>query len=241
MKKDDRKFRHELKFLIGREKSILIQNRLLGVLKEDRHASNKKYRVTSLYLDDYQLSSYFTKLDGVANRTKYPLRAYNLSVERINFEIKFKNENLINKQSFLLTRDEFNKYINEGSNALADISDADELEKIAGLKDRLGLLKPKIIVDYIRTPLILEEGNVRITIDEDLRYATQSADFFDDENQVYTNVFNKNEVILEIKYDEYLPKIIQALLSEMELYKIAYSKYVLCMQSARAKYQLIRS
>lgn len=68
-------------------------------------------------------------------------------------------------------------------------------------------LRPKTIVDYIREPFIFAPGNVRVTLDSDIRIGVRCADFFNPSG--VTIPAGDAPIILEVKWDEFLPDIIR--------------------------------
>ena len=64
-------------------------------------------------------------------------------------------------------------------------------------------LRPKTLVEYTRYPFIYDAGNVRVTIDRDIRTGITSTDLFDPSPLVPT--FGTD--VLEVKYDKRSKKI----------------------------------
>lgn len=217
-------YRHELKFIISFKQAQLLQMRLQKILAIDQFAFDEEYRVTSLYFDDYQNSCLVDKINGLAERTKYRLRVYNLDRKKINWEIKTKKDDLIAKKIQKITFAEYKKIITGEKN----------------LTNNFKLLQPKIIVDYKRLPLTWPAGKVRITFDKDLQMSTSSNDIFAEKEQAYQFVLPAGEVIFEVKYEGFLPEILKQLVSEFHLAQTAVSKYVLCQQLAYSRWQIPR-
>lgn len=236
MTKKDQIFRRELKYLLSRAQASLVQQRLQQILQRDQALldDSTSYRVTSLYFDDYQLSSYFNKLDGHPKRAKFRLRAYDLNDDKINFEVKIKNDEVVRKETLRISKADYLAIIKNG-----DLSSLAASPWSAMLEARL--MKPKIIVDYWRTPLVWQSGQVRVTLDDELQVSTSDPDIFKEENQIFYPVLAPDQVILEVKYNNYLPVAISQLLSEIPLHQIAVSKYTLAMQRARSLHTLIRN
>lgn len=84
-------------------------------------------------------------------------------------------------------------------------------------------LKPKTIVDYIREPFIYGPGNVRITLDYEIKTGLRSLDFLNP-NSITISV-DQNPIILEVKWDEFLPSIIKDAVQLEGRRTSAYSKY----------------
>lgn len=92
---------------------------------------------------------------------------------------------------------------------------------------RTRLLRPKVIVEYDRVPYIYPQGNVRITLDENIRSSSRVELFLED--QIPTRpILPAGQHILEVKYDEYLPDFIYRAVQLQELHRTAFSKYYLC-------------
>ena len=92
---------------------------------------------------------------------------------------------------------------------------------------RTRLLRPKVIVDYAREAYLHPAENVRITFDLSLRSGLASTDLFNPKVPTVCP-HDRNVEILEVKFDNYLPNHISALLRGVEAERSAVSKYVLC-------------
>ncbi len=93
-------------------------------------------------------------------------------------------------------------------------------------------LKPVVIVDYEREPYVFKYGNVRVTFDIDLRVPLNSLDIFEPAI-ASKKIFEEDVLILEIKYDKYLPTYIKNLLQIESGHAMAISKYVYCREYLR--------
>ena len=93
----------------------------------------------------------------------------------------------------------------------------------ADMKTRL--LRPKTVVQYMRVPFIYAPGNVRVTIDWDIRTG-QPADFLKPDG--LTLPVEDNVTLLEVKWDEYLPGVIKRAAARKSREPSAYSKYAAC-------------
>lgn len=94
------------------------------------------------------------------------------------------------------------------------------------------LMRPKIIVDYLREAYFLDEGNVRITFDKQLQAGTHSVDMFDP-NLILTTILPKNILIMEVKYDDFLPAFVRRILKGQPKDHCAISKFLLCSKELR--------
>ena len=167
---------------------------------------------------------------GVYARQKWRVRIYNYKDDRISLERKKKRGNYIFKESAPLSREEFERIVAGDFGFL--LRRQENLCREFWVECTAALLRPKVIVDYRRTPLILEEGTVRLTFDEDVRAAVGSFDIFDPALPVIS-AQEPDKVLLEVKYTEFLPRFIRQLLSDGAKEYHSFSKYVACYEAAR--------
>ena len=83
-------------------------------------------------------------------------------------------------------------------------------------------LVPKNIVEYTREAFIFGNLNIRITFDSDIRSTTLSADLF---NLDVPMIKLTDKIILEVKYDTFIPEYIKAVLNQIDKKTVSYSKY----------------
>ena len=83
-------------------------------------------------------------------------------------------------------------------------------------------LRPKNIVDYQREAFIYPMGNVRITLDYDIRTSNTVHDFLQPEP---IPIPIQGVYILEVKYDNFLPELIRGMVSLSSRRSTAFSKY----------------
>ena len=83
-------------------------------------------------------------------------------------------------------------------------------------------LRPKNIVDYRRDAFIFKAGNVRITLDYDIRTCFTIEDFL---KRQYISIPISGVIILEVKYDNFLPELIRGITTLSSRQSTAFSKY----------------
>ena len=217
-------FRHEVKHEISKTDMLILRQRLRAVMKPDAHAVNGQYEIRSLYFDNLNDKALREKLDGVNIREKYRIRLYNNDPSIIHLERKFKHGGLGYKDSANLTP--------EQAQAIAD-GDVDWMshstdEVILGFYTRIRNegLAAKVIVDYTREPFIFGPGNVRVTLDYNIRTGMGCTDFL---NPACVTVPIKDDpCILEVKWDSYLPDVIRDAVQLDSRRAGAFSKYAAC-------------
>lgn len=94
------------------------------------------------------------------------------------------------------------------------------------------MMRPRVIVDYEREPWIMDTGTVRITMDSNVRAAVGSFDIFD-ASLPTISVLEPGKLVMEVKYTEFLPRILKDILPPKAAEFAAVSKYVLCCEKTR--------
>lgn len=217
--------RSELKFGITYVDYQILKMRLRHIMKLDSNAgANGRYLIRSCYFDNFDNKVMNEKKEGFLNRDKYRVRIYNKSDAVIHLERKSKRNNQTFKSKCKLTKKEFERMRVNDFEWMKD----DERSLIQNLyKDiKLYHLKPMNVVDYEREAYLYEHGNVRITFDCKVQTSMRNTDMFN-KTLPMVDVLEQNEVILEVKYDNYLPTIIKMLLQGIHTRHEAYSKYQL--------------
>lgn len=218
------KLRHERKHEICFADLLALRTRLSALMDQDSHAVNGCYGIRSLYFDNLADKALREKLDGVSRREKFRLRYYNGDVSFLLLEKKSKYGSLCQKVQTPLTRDAV-QALAQGDARLLRESDAPLARELADKMLTQGL-RPRTIVDYVREPFVYGPGNVRVTLDYGLRTAPASAGFLDPE--CATIPAPGAPVILEVKWDAFLPDIIRDAVQVPGVHSAAFSKYAAC-------------
>ncbi len=219
-------FRSELKHYINYQDYLIIKSRISKVLDLDKNTNNNfEYKIRSIYFENFNDKVLQEKLLGLNKRDKFRIRFYNDDESFIRLEKKSKINGLCKKISCPLSKDEALKIINGDISFL--INSFEPLFHELYIKMKTEFLKPRTIVDYEREAYIYKVGNVRITFDKNLRTGIVSNDIFNKE-LCTINPINKDYIVLEVKYDEFLPDFILDLIQLGERTKTSISKYALC-------------
>lgn len=218
--------RHELKYRIDLLQYQVLKKNLAAVLSPDPHmGAEGRYTIRNLYFDDFRNSALYEKQAGIARRKKYRLRIYNHSDAVIKFERKTKFDNYIRKESVRLTRSEADRIIAGDLTFLT--TSKNSLLKAFYLECRRNLLRPVVVVEYDREAYVHPVGNVRVTLDSGLRTRLGLASFFDCNTCTMTAV-DEPGVILEIKYNDVLPRHIRGLFLDTIRPRSAIGKFAIC-------------
>ncbi len=220
-------FRSELKHYINYQDYLIIKSKISNFLTLDKNVykDSFEYKIRSIYFDNFNNKVLEEKLLGLNKRDKFRIRLYNDDDSFIRLEKKSKINGLCKKISEPITKDEVLKIINNDIEFL--IKSQKQLFQDLYIKMKTEFLKPKTIVDYEREAYIYKIGNVRITFDKNLRTGIVSNDIFNKELCTISPI-NKDYIVLEVKYDEFLPEFILNLIQLGERSKTSISKYALC-------------
>ena len=218
------KYRHELKQEISYLDMLVLRQRLLAVMQRDLHAADGKYEIRSLYFDNARDKALREKTDGVNVREKFRIRYYNGDSSFIKLEKKSKINGLCLKENARLTKEETQAIIDGNVGWMKDSNES--LIRELYIKMITQGLRPKTIVDYTREPFIFAPGNVRVTLDYNIRTGMLGTDFF---NMSCTTIpAGEDAIILEVKWDEFLPDIIRDIVQLKNGRAGAFSKYAAC-------------
>ena len=226
--------RHELKYHITPAELTVLRGVLAPVMQLDPNGNeNNEYHIRSLYFDTINDDALEEKIAGVGNRKKYRIRIYNFSDRVIKLECKSKYGDLISKQSVSIPRELAEQLI---------AGDPDGLQRMRHplfhdvyREMRTRLLRPAVIVDYVREAYIHQAEEVRITFDKQVRTGLYSVDMFNPQIPTYP-VFDDPVEILEVKFDEFLPGYLQSILSGVTAQRSAISKYTWCRRYENKEY-----
>lgn len=219
--------RHELKYQISIADCFAIRQRLRPVMKPDEHTGEDgKYTIRSIYFDNSDDKALREKVNGVQKREKFRIRYYNDDFSFLVLEKKIKWNSLCQKIDARLTEQECRALLKGGTGWM--MTHPSGLVRELYCKMGSQQLKPRVLVSYIREPYVYAAGNVRVTFDSHIRSTLFHRSFLE-ERVLDIDVADKpGTIILEIKFDAFLPDVIQDLLQTENIRQQAYSKYEAC-------------
>ncbi|TYQ18401.1 UNVERIFIED_CONTAM: VTC domain-containing protein [Acetivibrio alkalicellulosi] len=219
------KLRQEFKIFLNYFDYLIIRSRLKAVIPQDKNVNDAgEYKIRSLYFDNVDDKALWEKLCGVNFREKFRIRCYNDNYDFINVEKKSKINGLCNKISERVTKDEVRKIL-DGDIGWMLNSNRPLISELY-VKMKTQHLRPKTIVDYLREPYIYTAGNVRITLDRNIKTGVNSINMLDP--NVPMVKANEQTILLEVKYDNFIPTMISELIQIQNRQTSAFSKYVSC-------------
>ena len=219
------RLRHESKHQVSPQEDLVLAGRLRSLFPHDAHAGpDGTYRVTSLYFDTPYDAALREKLDGVDRREKFRLRYYGESPAWLKLEKKYKVNGLCGKRSARLTLEEAERLLS-GEDAFL-LERGEPLLSELYHKLRGTLLRPRTVVCYDREAFLYAPGNVRVTLDRDLRTCGDSTGFLSPGSFPLKPL--DALTVLEVKYDAFLPDLVRLAVQIPDRRAAACSKYALC-------------
>ena len=218
-------FRNEHKYICSAAQLSELKVRLAALMTPDPHSeADGQYRVRSLYLDTYDNRLMRENEDGTSPREKWRIRSYNLDRRYVSLECKMHEGDRVRKQICSIPA------------ALLDEILHDHWPQISPQTPPLlnrfltlhytQLLHPTVIVDYMRTPLLFSEGNVRVTFDCGIASGAELTRYWD-EDAALRPVLPAGRELLEVKFDDFLPGSVQQAMQMRDLQRTSFSKYYL--------------
>jgi len=227
MTTNTKKLRYERKYLLDRDTALYLKQRVSYVLSPDDSSPDGSYRVSSMYFDDHYNTSFYEKKNGVLRRDKFRARFYNRSFDKIRLECKHKHDKMICKEGYTITYEQYQMMCESDYDFMKD-QPSSVFEKFY-TTHLLKRMRPVIMVEYIRNAFMHSTGNVRLTFDSDLS-ATKP------QIGVSHSVMPIENVILEIKYDNFIPLFINELITGAPFtQQLSISKFVMAKHALQGK------
>nr|WP_300676121.1 polyphosphate polymerase domain-containing protein [uncultured Acetatifactor sp.] len=221
------RFRHELKYSIGYPQYLELRSRVRAVMKTDPHTGEDgRYLIRSIYFDNFADKALREKVDGASKREKFRIRYYNDDFSFITLEKKIKDNALCMKCDARITEEECRMLLAGDLDWMR--GHASPLVQELYSKMRYQLLRPRVLVSYVREPYIYAPGNVRVTFDSSIRTSLYHRTFLEEQVADVSATDYPQDMILEVKFDAFLPGIIEDIIQIGAVRQQAFSKYAAC-------------
>ena len=216
------RLRHEEKHQVNLREALVLSRRLEKLFPRDPHAGPEgSYQVVSLYYDDPYDTALRQKLDGVNRREKFRLRYYGEEPAFFKLEKKYKVKGLCGKGTCRLSREEGERLLRRDFAFLLEKEEPLAREFYAKLRRGLA---PKTVVRYTREAFLYAPGNVRVTLDGDIRAGAPERFLIPQKLLPALGGL----AVVEVKYDAFLPEIVKLAVQVPNRQGTACSKYALC-------------
>ena len=226
--------RYEFKYFLKDDIAETIFKIALNFMNIDKYAlkyGGKGYFVRSLYFDNSNYDNFYEKVDGMQVRKKFRLRTYNKTFDNSsNFYLEMKGRKLdriIKKRTSLKMN--YLKYF-QSLNKLNELyikSEQNDLIENFIFDYNRKKIYPKILVDYLRKPLVNKYGlYFRLTFDSNLIVA-KSRSLFENNSFHNNKKYKPGTTILEVKFERSMPAWFHRVVQTFNLRRQSISKYVL--------------
>ena len=211
--------RYELKYILTKEQTEFLRERLVGHLYVDQYGMTS---IASLYYDtpDYRLIR--TSIERPAFKEKIRLRSYGLATQNspVYLELKRKYDGVVYKRRVSSTIPDVDMFFHREGSAGSSGQIAREIEYF---RDYYKNLKPACLIIYDRVAYYEKNGDLRLTIDYNPRYRTTDLNLTTSMDG--TSLLNEGDTILEVKVQGAMPLWLAHILDEGGIKKSSFSKY----------------
>ena len=214
--------RREKKYLIGKHEAALILGRVKATLRADPHNGPTGYKVRSLYFDTVFDEDFWDRINGLHDRRKIRLRLYPPNLDIAHLEMKEKSGQEQRKRSLRMNKKDAETMAGGKTDVLLGYEN-DFATELYLTMNREGYV-PRGISEYNRMAFFGIANDIRITFDSSLRGAVTSEALFK-ENLPASPVLSSEDVVLEVKYKNFLLGYVRDILGDNCKIEQAVSKY----------------
>lgn len=226
-------YRVENKYLVTDAQLALLAGRLKPVMAPDVHQAGSCYEIRSVYFDDFYDRCMDENEAGYDERRKYRIRIYDPDAQSAKLEIKEKLAGKTRKVGCTVSRAEAKGLMED---TLPLLLDSRAPLNLFQMSTRCTSMVPKALICYERTAFVYPVGNVRITFDRNIMASAHPEELFAEHPQTLVPVLPTGVHVLEVKYDELLPRFLFDRLEIGTLQPCAFSKYYLGRMAIRGEF-----
>jgi hypothetical protein len=227
--------RYEIKYLVETRRIDEIKEQLSDFFEPDPYSvANKGYYVYSIYYDSPSYKYYSEKREGQLTRIKPRLRTYlptpEATPETFFLELKGRHGQITLKRREKIGCDLAQALLRPSRGALSPRElESPTLSEFTFLADRYNLL-PCVTVLYRREPFNAAfYPGLRLTFDTLLQCSFRTR--FNNPQHAFAPAIPFNYFVLELKYNDRIPRIFIERLRQLELNQQPVSKFAVSLES----------
>ena len=223
--------RFELKYLLHHSQARELFSRIGPQIESDANAGRDGwYKISSLYYDSPGLRCYWEKIDGEKFRRKVRVRTYGEVPDAAFVEIKQRYNLSVQKRRCRYPFAEAQDYMRRIEDGSYE-GGADEVLDEVFVLTQTQRLEPKIVISYQRAAFFdLYRRDLRITLDRNLRCRSLSKEL--DRHRTRGRHFLPiTHMVLEVKFNESMPRWLCTALNAQDLQIQRISKYCLGIEA----------
>lgn len=211
--------RREQKYLLNEKQAAAVKEAMAQYMEPDRYAVSA---IRNIYYDtpDYRLIR--RSLEKPEYKEKLRLRSYGDATEnsKVFLEMKKKYQGVVYKRRIALANRQAMEYMANPDIQLADTQIGRELDYF---KRFYGDLFPALYMSYDRNSWRSRDGQLRITLDWNIRYRMENVDLTLPNSG--TLLLEPGTYLMEVKAPGAMPLWLVKLLSENQIRQTSFSKY----------------
>ena len=226
--------RYEIKYIVRMQRLDEIRDALSGFFEPDDHAGpSGGYYNYSIYYDSPHYDFYTEKREGNLIRIKPRIRLYrsepDAPASNFYLELKGRHDRIVLKRRDRITRDLAQTILSLGP---TDLTDRDLESSVLGefvyLQNKFNL-SPCVTIRYRREPLnAVFYNNVRITFDTMIQSSLLTS--LDNPDNSFSEALPYNWFMLELKYNDVLPRLLIRRLNALGLQQLSVSKFAIGLE-----------
>lgn len=217
--------RYELKYVVDYRAAGALLDDISARIRSDGHADRRRfYKVVSLYYDSPDLACYREKLDGEKFRRKVRVRTYGDVAAEAFVEIKQRLNLNVQKRRLKAPLTLVEARMRAICAGRGDAVGEPVFDEVQNLYHRYRL-QPQVTVSYNRAAFFaLDQKDLRITLDRNIRCRRAGASLAVGRHR---GVFalSPRLMVLEVKFNELLPRWLANCLNAMDFQIQRVSKY----------------
>lgn len=226
--------RYEVKYLVRMQRLNEIRDALSGFFEPDDHAGpSGGYYNYSIYYDSPHFGFYTEKREGNLIRIKPRIRLYrsepDAPASNFYLELKGRYDRIVLKRRDRITRDLAQTLLSPGPIELSDSDlESSVLGEFAYLRNKFNLT-PCITIRYRREPMnAVFYSNVRITFDTLIQSSLVTS--LDNPNDTFTEALPMDWFMIELKYNDVLPRLLIKRFNALGLQQLSVSKFAIGLE-----------
>jgi SPX domain protein involved in polyphosphate accumulation len=218
--------RFELKYLLTSQQAIDLKEDLARYMTVDPHGNaGQGYALHSVYADSRDFHCFWEKVEGIKFRRKLRFRRYR-SQPDVFVEIKQRLDRTIQKRRVRYRLDELAALFGGDSPAAGQVEESiDPVLSEARYLWRLLDMVPVVSISYRRLAFSgWFERDLRVTLDSRVRYSADQLDIAEP-FEIGKPLLADDLVVMEIKFDDRVPRWLLGLVARHQLSMVRLSKY----------------
>ena len=224
--------RREQKYLMSAEQAEAVKEAMARNMLPDRYFISA---IRNIYYDTPDFRLIRRSIEKPEYKEKIRLRSYGDARDdsKVFLELKKKYRGIVYKRRLALRTADAVAYMADLDKSLGDTQIGREIDYF---KRFYAELYPAVYLSYDRLSWRSHDGELRITMDTNIRYRTEDVDL---RSPCYgTDLLEPGQALMEIKAPGAMPLWLASLLSEQKIRQTSYSKYGSAYQRLLAEHKL---